>query len=323
MRNLPDCLIKTFELARYFVDILHTPVAGYQFLSEFIVPQTSLDEIVQQVLVQAHKLSRQHPAREEVGGVGFEALTVAEYLRCRSSGHWCDEQRVAQAVRHDFRLERTPVLSAAAGCHSPHVELEDASAGRRPRESLLDPFGFGQLNGFAETRVLHGFEDLRVDALGIFAFERNSNLHEQVSHALHSQSDRPVSQVRLFACFHRLVRLVYDQVHVADHEAHHVVQCGVIHVAIQRLRGHRQTGQVAHGCLFAVALLDDLRAQVRRPDGAQVLLVALPVTMVLEQHVGSACLDLTLQYGVPQVLCFYRLLDPSFCFVVKIFGFEL
>lgn len=45
-----------------------------------------------------------------------------------------------------------------------------------------------------------------------------------------------------------------------------------------------------------------LRAQVAAFDGAQVLLVALPIAGVLVEHVWRACFCLRLDDGVPQLL---------------------
>ncbi len=54
--------------------------------------------------------------------------------------------------------------------------------------------------------------------------------------------------------------------------------------------------------LVGSAVLDDLCAQVAALDGAEVLLVALAVAVVLVDHVGRAGLRLRLDDGVPQLL---------------------
>lgn len=54
--------------------------------------------------------------------------------------------------------------------------------------------------------------------------------------------------------------------------------------------------------LVLASVLHNLCAQVATFDGTQVLLVALAIAGILVQHVGSACLRLGLNDGVPQLL---------------------
>lgn len=65
--------------------------------------------------------------------------------------------------------------------------------------------------------------------------------------------------------------------------------------------------------LVWTAVLYNLCTQVATLDGAKVLLVGLPVTVVLVQHVRRPRLRLRLNDGIPQLLGLDRL--PSFAFL--------
>lgn len=65
--------------------------------------------------------------------------------------------------------------------------------------------------------------------------------------------------------------------------------------------------------LVWTAVLYNLCTQVATFDGAQVLLVGLPITVVLVQHVRGPRLCLRLNDGIPQLLGLDRL--PSFAFL--------
>lgn len=68
--------------------------------------------------------------------------------------------------------------------------------------------------------------------------------------------------------------------------------------------------QVADSGLIGGSVLDDLSAQVGALDGTKVLLVGLAVAAVLEEHVGVASLDLSLQDGKPEGLRLDDFLGP-------------
>ena len=64
----------------------------------------------------------------------------------------------------------------------------------------------------------------------------------------------------------------------------------------------RDGGQVADRSLVLARVLHDFRAQVAALDRAEVLLVALAVAAVLEEHVGVASLHLRLEDCKPELL---------------------
>ena len=80
-------------------------------------------------------------------GRGGGLLVVAEDLGGGGGGHGCQEQRVAQSVHRDLRLERSPV-PARGRCDPPHVVLQDALRRGAPavgvaREGLAWVLGTG------------------------------------------------------------------------------------------------------------------------------------------------------------------------------------
>ena len=66
---------------------------------------------------------------------------------------------------------------------------------------------------------------------------------------------------------------------------------------------------------FRRAVLDDFRAQIATLDGAQILLVALPIAGVLVDHIGIAGFRLRDNDGVPQRLRRDSLLVAAFLLV--------
>ena len=67
------------------------------------------------------------------------------------------------------------------------------------------------------------------------------------------------------------------------------------------------------------AILDDLGAEVRALDGAQILLVTFGVAGVLIKHVWGPRLNLRFDDGVPYCLRLHLFLKSSLLFVPVIF----
>src|ERR1700731_2390219 len=93
------------------------------------------------------------------------------------------------------------------------------------------------------------------------------------------------------SCFlDRIVVDFNDLVQVTSHNLRNLMQTSEIVLASRRVDKGRQSDrcQIADGNLVRSSILDDLSAQIRASDRAQVLLVALPVAGILVQHVRSA-----------------------------------
>ena len=82
-------------------------------------------------------------------------------------------------------------------------------------------------------------------------------------------------------------------------------------------------GEVADGDFIRAGVLDDLGAEVGTLDGAEILLIGLPVAGVLVQHVGGARLDLALNDRVPHLLGLDLLPRPTLLLVPLVQFLEL
>lgn len=67
--------------------------------------------------------------------------------------------------------------------------------------------------------------------------------------------------------------------------------------------------------LVFAGVLDYLCAQIAAFDGAQILLVALPIAGILIEHVRCARFSLGLNDGIPQLLGLHHTLRPALLLV--------
>lgn len=67
-------------------------------------------------------------------------------------------------------------------------------------------------------------------------------MHEQIRHALYTQTYGSVPYVRVPCAVCGVVRLVYDEIHVSDDETYYVVQFGVVELTVLDLGRQRDTG---------------------------------------------------------------------------------
>mmetsp|Transcript_41018 Transcript_41018/g.73386 ORF Transcript_41018/g.73386 Transcript_41018/m.73386 type:complete len:250 (-) Transcript_41018:1514-2263(-) len=209
--DLPDCLVELLDV-RGKIQSLHGAVLGHELDTQLLVPQASLDQILQQVTIDLHKLSRQDAADVEVLCVGLEGLVVAQDLGCAGRGHRGHQQGVAQTVAGNPSLQVCPIPASAARRAAPHVELKEAFTGRTSLIGLVRAELLRQLTGRLAGREVNGFEDVLVQALGRFAFERKLHDEEGIGEALHAQTHRAVAHVRIPGLWHRVVVPVNDLV---------------------------------------------------------------------------------------------------------------
>lgn len=81
-----------------------------------------------------------------------------------------------------------------------------------------------------------------------------------------------------------------------------------------RYNNNNNNKLIANNLIFA-RVLYNLCAQVAGFDGAQILLVALPVAGVLVEHVRRPSLCLRLNDSVPQLLSLHHTLSPAFLLI--------
>mmetsp|Transcript_39014 Transcript_39014/g.91260 ORF Transcript_39014/g.91260 Transcript_39014/m.91260 type:complete len:642 (+) Transcript_39014:465-2390(+) len=320
--QLPAGLVERLEIVGDLRDVLDRTIVRDDLVADVVCPQALLHEVAQQVLVDDGELAGEHAPRVDVRRVRLEALVVAEDLRGRSGGHGREEQRVAHALLGDLRLEGGPIPSVRRR-HAPHVVLQHALAYRRALVRLVRAFLLGEVTRAIERRVVDGLEDLFVDQARALRIERQSQVDEGVGEALHAKANRPMAKVGALGLLHRVEVLVDDAVEVARHVVCDLVQLLVVKNAVDDKARQRDGREVAHGNLVRRGVLDDLRAQVGRANGAQVLLVGLAVGRVLVQHVRRPRLDLRVEDGEPQLLRGHRALGAPFGLVLLVQRLEL
>mmetsp|Transcript_108018 Transcript_108018/g.220529 ORF Transcript_108018/g.220529 Transcript_108018/m.220529 type:complete len:279 (+) Transcript_108018:406-1242(+) len=221
--DLPHGLVKLLDLC-WKIEELHTAVAGDELIPHVIGPKPTLDEVPEEMPVHLHKLPREHPAYIEVLRVGLEGLIVAEDLRCACSGHWCHQERVAEAVLSDLRLQAIPVPKPALRFDAPEVELQLSLARRRPREGLIGAEALSFLARGLTGRKVDGLEDILVQPLCSLALERQAHDEERIGQALDTEAHRPVTHVRIPGLWHRVVVPIDDPVEVPCRHLHHFVE---------------------------------------------------------------------------------------------------
>mmetsp|Transcript_15039 Transcript_15039/g.28222 ORF Transcript_15039/g.28222 Transcript_15039/m.28222 type:complete len:233 (+) Transcript_15039:334-1032(+) len=192
--DLPDCLVELLDV-RGKIQSLHGAVLGHELDTQLLVPQASLDQILQQVTIDLHKLSRQDAADVEVLCVGLEGLVVPQDLSGAGRRHWGHQQRVSQAGRGNASLEPLPIPASTARGPAPKIKLQQAFAGGAARIGLIGAVGFGQLAGSLAGGVVDRLKDVLVELLRLCALEGQLHDKEGVGEALHAETHGPVAHV--------------------------------------------------------------------------------------------------------------------------------
>mmetsp|Transcript_43526 Transcript_43526/g.93229 ORF Transcript_43526/g.93229 Transcript_43526/m.93229 type:complete len:535 (+) Transcript_43526:75-1679(+) len=322
--DLPDRLVELLQVLRH-LHVLNAAVVGDQLRSKVLSPQVASDQVTQQVLVDLDELAGQDSPDVQVLSVGFEGLVVAQDLSSAGSGHRGQQKRVAETVLSDLLLEDFPVPSAAGGLGTPQVELQLALASRGARVSLIVSLFLGQLAGSLASSEIDGFENVRVQLLGLLALEGEPHHEESVSQTLNAETNGSVPHVGVAGLREGVVVPVNDLVQVASDDLCHFVEALEVVLLTSLLdecwQGDR--GQVAHSHLVLGSVLDDLSAQIGGVDGSQILLVGLPVGGILVAHERHTSLHLAVQDTGPQVLSLDGLHSSSFLLETSVHRFEL
>mmetsp|Transcript_5523 Transcript_5523/g.7783 ORF Transcript_5523/g.7783 Transcript_5523/m.7783 type:complete len:590 (-) Transcript_5523:355-2124(-) len=306
--DLPHRLVQLLDVLRDHSHLLHAAAVRDDLVAHLRRPQSLLHQLLQQVLVHHRELAGQHAAIVHVRGEGLRGLVVAEYLCGGGGGHGGQHERVPEAVLRDAGSQRRPVPATLLGGHLPEVLLQQSLRGGRARVRGVGAVQAGQLAGGREGREVHGLEDLAVQLRGLRAFKGHAHLGEGVRESLHSDADGAVAEVGVLGLENGVEVDVDDLVEVLGDHLGDLKQLleveGLVRLVHEGRQIHR--GQVADRHLLRGGELHDLRAQVGRADGAQVLLVGLAVAGVLVHHVGRAGLHLRRQDGEPQLLRGHR-----------------
>mmetsp|Transcript_13702 Transcript_13702/g.29666 ORF Transcript_13702/g.29666 Transcript_13702/m.29666 type:complete len:227 (+) Transcript_13702:1024-1704(+) len=153
---------------------------------------------------------------------------------------------------------------------------------------------------------IDGLEDLLVDQSRTLRIEGKPHVDEGISETLHAEPDGAVAEVGDACLLDRVVVGIDDTVEIARHVVRDVVQLLVVEDTVGDEARQGDGREVAHGDLFGRRVLDDLGAQVRAADCAEVLLVGLAVGRILVENIRRARLDLRVQDCEPELLRWYR-----------------
>mmetsp|Transcript_10136 Transcript_10136/g.26796 ORF Transcript_10136/g.26796 Transcript_10136/m.26796 type:complete len:333 (+) Transcript_10136:419-1417(+) len=179
LHDLPDCLVQVLQLHGQ-VQVLYAAVLRDELHAQVLRPQSSLDEVFEQVPVDLHELAREHTTHVQVLRVGLEGLVVAQDLRSTRRRHGREHQGVAQTELRDLHLQCGPVPAAALRSDAPEVELQLSFARRRALEGLVCSIFLGELARGLASREIDGLEDIDVQLLGGLALERQSHDHVSI-----------------------------------------------------------------------------------------------------------------------------------------------
>ncbi|KAH3685491.1 hypothetical protein WICPIJ_003538 [Wickerhamomyces pijperi] len=91
-------------------------------------------------------------------------------------------------------------------------------------ERFVGTFSLSQLQRSFQTGVVDGLEDLNVQLLGLFRFERQSQDHESIGQTLDTQGNWSVSHVGSSGFWDRVVVTVNDSVQVLGDNLGDLVQ---------------------------------------------------------------------------------------------------
>ncbi|KAI6763085.1 hypothetical protein HG530_009065 [Fusarium avenaceum] len=324
LRNLPNSLVKSLDVGRDVGDVLNRTVIGNNTVLHGIRPQAHVDKILEQPGVDNLELTSKDSALVNVGGVRLEALVVTQNLRGTGSRHRGKEQTVTDTVSLNILSKALPVPKVGR-LDVPHVELEDTLRGGRTLEGRVGTLLLGQLHGGSEGSVVDGLKDLLVELSSLWRLEGHAQSKESISKTLYTKTDRSVTHVAVASLLHRVVVDIDDLVQVADNNLTDLMQLLEIIASLIIVDESRQGkgGKVANSDLIRGTVLDDLSAQIRASDGAEVLLVALAVTGILVKHEGVSGLGLGLEDGIPKLLGLDGLATLTFPLVLLVEGLKL
>ena len=149
-------------------------------------------------------------------------------------------------------------------------------------------------------------EDELVELRSFRRFPRKPQYGEHIRQPLDAQSNRSVAHVGPFRLHRRVVVHVNHPIEIAHHRTDTLTQTlEIIDVSQGGFLDHecrKSNGcQVTHRRLIGRRVLDDLRTEVGRLDGPQILLVGFPVGRVLVEEIGRPSLHLRIEDLEPEL----------------------
>mmetsp|Transcript_52724 Transcript_52724/g.60590 ORF Transcript_52724/g.60590 Transcript_52724/m.60590 type:complete len:237 (+) Transcript_52724:318-1028(+) len=87
LANLPHDFVQVLQVLWHFGNTLHRAVSCNDLVSKIFAPQTTLYQIHHQILVHDGEFTTQNATKVDIRRERFEALVVAENLRCGGRRH--------------------------------------------------------------------------------------------------------------------------------------------------------------------------------------------------------------------------------------------
>jgi len=127
-----------------------------------------------------------------------------------------------------------------------------------------------------------------------------------------------VAHIGIFSLLDRVIIPVDHPVEVLGYALGYPEQFLMVELPVLNKHGQSDRRQVTNRHFIGRGVFEDLRAEVGRPDGAQVLLVALAVGRILVEHVRGAGLNLGFQDLFPQFAGHNGFPSLAFLFVAHV-----
>ena len=199
---------------------LNGSIVCNELLLHGLIPEVSLCQVLEKVVVDDLELTREHPPRVDVAGVGFKRFVISKNLSRGRRGHGGQEKTVANSmpggkkvekkvaqdsnVKISYNLlhhslgyvcfEKVPVPEVR-GCDPPHVVLQYPLAGGRPGVTIVRSISLCQFARGGQRGVVDGLEYLLVQHSCLGAVEGVSHQDEGVGHSLNANPDWTMAEV--------------------------------------------------------------------------------------------------------------------------------
>lgn len=121
--DLPHRFVASLDILGEDGHVLNGTLVEDQVLLHVLVPDTQINQLLQEVLVDDLEFAREYAAGVDVAREGLNGFIVSKDLGSACSGHRCQQQRVASAVLHHVGTEFVPVPHVG-GRDAPQVWLE-------------------------------------------------------------------------------------------------------------------------------------------------------------------------------------------------------
>ena len=129
-----------------------------------------------------------------------------------------------------------------------------------------------ELRAGFQGSMVNGLENLDIELLGFGRIKGHAKCHEGIGETS-TKTDGAMAEVRTTSFRDWVVVDIDDTVQVVGDDLGDIVQLLEVVLAVDDEGREGERGEIAHGGLVRCGIFNDLRAEVRRLDGTQVLLV--------------------------------------------------